>query len=162
MQRLLYVFCCLASLVTLEAFAATPNSSSSHFFARAQAAQAQAATASGQAFQKKLHALVTPYALGFMVKKCSITTGIKPQDFDLVANISRYRTLQDYQAKPSNKMTQCLGARLTGICYPWIPANYKQGGLGYPVELHVKAAYTDGIVIKEGQRLRLNGSCPGF
>lgn len=163
MPRLCCFFAVCALLGTvLPASAAVPVTRSDNFAARVSAAQVQEKTTQGQAFQKDLHALVTPYVLGFMVKKCSMTTGIKPLDFDFVANISRYRTLQDYQPNPSNKLTQCLGARLTGVCYPWIPTSYKKGGFGYPVELHVKASYTDGIVIKEGQRLRLNGSCPGF
>jgi hypothetical protein len=119
-----------------------------------------AATPAGQAYQQKLNALLTPEVVGFMLKKCSMTTGLAPMDFTLVANISAFRTLQNYQEEPENKLTRCFGARLTSVCFPWISAIYKESG--YPVVMRIQADVVKSVVIKKGERLHLNDTCPGY
>lgn len=153
-------FAYLFLLLTVSFSATAATVANDNVAARVAAADKLAATPSGQVYQKQLNELLTPRVLGIMLKKCSLTTGIAPMDFTLVANISAYRTLQDYVESPDNKLTQCMGPRLTGVCYPWIPAEYK--GRGYPIALKIKASYAEGVVIKKGERLRLNGTCPGF
>lgn len=156
MYRLVPLIALITFLLPLTASAGDIKS----YEARATSAQQQAATKKGQQYQQELHELLTPQVLGFMLKKCSITTGIAPTDFDAVASISVFRSIRNYQAKHPTALTRCVGKRLSAVCFPWISPDFKYSG--YPIQLHVKAAYTKGVVIKEGERLDLNGTCPGF
>lgn len=107
------------------------------FAERLAAAETQAATASGKAYVQQMHDDLTQREVGIMLKKCSITTGSEPQDFTLVASVSRFRRARYTSARPQNAFTDCFVQRLSGVVFPWLPADFE--GRMYPIVLHIQA-----------------------
>lgn len=112
-------------------------------------ANAAAATDAGKAYEAELVDSIYPY-LGIMLKKCSLSSGLPPQDFTLVGKVSRFQSLINVAVKPDNALTRCLGPRLSSQCYPWPPAAYLQDG--YPLAINFKADMVKGVTPKQLER----------